>query len=71
MIRVNKSQFVFSHGKEPRGRGCWVLFVQSMPGKKPVEFMWNGLYSEAVSQCKKWINEQWGPASYATIVVGP
>ena len=54
MITVTTANYEFSHGKKPRGRGCWFFFFD---GNKDVmsrthTFQSNMTYSEALRDAK-------------------
>ena len=45
-VRTSTSQFVASHGKQPRGRGLWCLHLRVGPATVE-EFWHNGTLAEA------------------------
>lgn len=52
-VRVNTSEFQFSHGREPKGRGCWAFSYNRDPdfASNSGEVMWfTGTYAEARKQ---------------------
>lgn len=52
-ISVNTSEYRFSHGREPKGRGCWAFSYTRDPNfaSNSGEVMWfTGTYAEARKQ---------------------
>lgn len=52
-VRVDASEYRFSHGREPKGRGCWAFSYKRDPdfASKSGEVMWfTGTYAEARKQ---------------------
>lgn len=51
-VEVNTSEYEFSHGHKPRGRGLWCFALSAyMVGTEHVEY--SGLYSEAKAKAVK------------------
>lgn len=54
-IEINTTEYVFSHGKAPRGTGSWFFF-----GNRCCQFIagsyasFNGTFAEAKQQAKAW-----------------
>lgn len=42
-IEVSTTEFEFSHGKKPRGTGCWAFFI----GRDPEPFFHCGSFADA------------------------
>lgn len=52
-VSVNTSEYRFSHGREPKGRGCWAFSYTRDPNfaSNNGEVMWfTGTYAEARKQ---------------------
>lgn len=52
-VRVDTSEYRFSHGREPKGRGCWAFSYKRDPdfASKSGEVLWfTGTYAEARKQ---------------------
>ena len=54
-IEIQKTEFLNSHGHDPRGRGCW-LFEFLRDGEVvegPWGWGWSGTYTDALKAAKK------------------
>lgn len=52
-VRVDTSEYRFSHSREPKGRGCWAFSYKRDPdfASKSGEVLWfTGTYAEARKQ---------------------
>jgi len=48
-VEVNTTEYEFSHGKKPRGFGCWAFQI----GRDPEPYWSHGNYGQAVKDARK------------------
>jgi hypothetical protein len=64
-VEFSTTEYEFSHGRKPRGEGCWVFFAKGNRAK------WlstsNQTYGEAKKRARAWAVEQ----GVSVVVVGP
>lgn len=74
-IEFHTTDYVASHGHEPRGRGSWAFFMNRKMDvmNKTTSFWTPGgtTYTEAKKLARAWVREKCGPQSSGTLYVGP
>lgn len=58
-LKIYTDTFEFSHGKKPRGTGCWAFLVMDASGPRPKEV--ETIFApgmKTLAEAKAWIKEE-------------
>lgn len=67
-MRVSTTQYQFSHGKQPKGRGLWAFDVKLHSGSTRTEFATSG---QTLAQAKREVLDRFQPGTVRELVVLP